>query len=195
VKARFGLLTSNVFYVPAGTIFKPLEFDREIWHVRMCGPVQSKYLAEGSPGVIPSDLASAATDPRVSERVKVNGAETLECDLLIVEVEAPSFDRSDEEAKKLLDVAISAANQWLIACRVLRGAHQVGPVTALGCSWRVDYLADDGKPLPPETGKVGHRRSVRMVLPAIPTLTDHEWEAMNAVGPDFAPPSLGRTPN
>ncbi len=188
--ARLSILISVPFYVPLGTSPTPVEFERQERRVRLHPPVQSTFRAEGVTPPFSTDSLRAAKEPVTSDQVKVNDTETVACDLLRVDFIDQEFDRSAgdvTERHQLIEAGFAVANQWLVAYRVLLGAHQIKPVTRLTSSWRLDYLDDGETRLPKEHGLISGQVAVRMEVPGVATVIPASWDAISAVGHDYVP--------
>jgi hypothetical protein len=197
--ARVVILLTETFYVPAGDVLQPmkLDFAGEEVEIRLA---PAAPLAEVSPGTIGIRVAASlasAEHPRVTDSVTVNDQPTIAYDLLQMDMRRGSFvrqnpaseaqahdpDFGDPSANRVFGIA-NAFLTSVISLLRLSTFRQLHPAQAV---WRLDYLDDDGAPLPAEPGL--HRtRSYHGGSFSANGLTTQTWEWLAERLSGYVPP-------
>jgi hypothetical protein len=139
--ARLHVLLPFSLTVPDGQEFPVYEYDDEGYAVRVQPPVRSDR------GVPPhEDL----------EQVRLDGAPAYQADALRIDFRKESFKRETEQITRELsldpphEVLRRAINSFLLRLRHVTRAGHIRPIEFPTCSWRLQYLNDDGTELEPD---------------------------------------------
>ena len=202
--ARFRVLLPYTFSIPYHdyNTLKPLVFKHGEYTVTTYPPVQGNVDSSVSDitSTIPlMDAISNLNEASIlkpTSAVKINGHDIIKANLLQIDLLAgrdfkrewgtsgkrnPEFDPPDELFFHLANNIIGR----LRAIGRLSSIRFVSPDNATG--WKVEYLADDGQPLPKDA-TLFRARFVPKVTLQISGVTAGVWEQAVGQPPDFTPP-------
>jgi len=107
-----------------------------------------------------------------------------------VEFHSDSYDRSPSqvpERDSLIEDGFALVNRWTTTYRNLMSATWVKPVAPQKCSWRLNYLNDDGTELAQEEGLIRASVGFFMNVPGVGALVADSWQAIGDLVPDYVP--------
>lgn len=203
--ARFTTLLPFVISIPEGEDLPPFECERDGYRVRVYPPYQAGVTA-AEVGLY-STMSYGNAIKRLQRRepqqvtsiVRINDKPTVLANLMQVDFLKEEFDRrrtSPGEADPPGDslkagdpppsLAFAIVNDVIARFRTLcRGGH-VQTVDPRAAFWRLDYLNDAEEIMPPGPMLL-RRRGNRNFRGSISALTGETWQAVQQLGPDFAP--------
>ncbi len=202
--ARFRVLLPYAFSIPYHDYnkLKPLVFEYGEYTVTAYPPVQGNVDSSVSDITSTTPLMDAISNLdeapilKPTSAVKINGHDIIKANLLRIDLLAgrdfkrewgtsgkrvPEFDPPDELFFRLANNIIGR----LRAVGRLSAIRFVTPENAAG--WKVEYLADDGQPLPKDEALFRARFVPKMTW-RISGITAGVWEQAAGQPPDFTPP-------
>lgn len=157
--ARYCFLLPYTFSIKNGSSFSFQEFKRERYTVRLNPPQQCKVditqfdVAKGASVDELADQIGPVQLLEENKRVHLDGLPSIDANLIVVEFHGQEFRRSKDtldftDIDPPLTEALEIANLFLIRYRALLRDCGIIPLSVEHVIWRLDYLSDDGKPVP-----------------------------------------------
>ncbi len=203
--ARFRVLLPFRFSVRHGDELTPYEYLQGGYRVRVYPPRQSAVnpadLEVTRPVPVFTLIEQLAQDrpPDVTDAVTMNGAPTIQADLLQIDFLKAEFDRrkailaalgNADDAQTAGDppisLAFAAANNFLGRVRTVTQGAVIRSLSPGAALWELDYLTDNEKPLPvhPEMFRKRMGSSFTWRLSGI---NSEVWERVRSLPESFTP--------
>jgi hypothetical protein len=199
--ARYSFLLPYTFSVKNGSTFSFQEFKREGYIIRLFPPQQCAVDTarfDVSKGASVDELADQIRPARsleANKHVLLDGLPSIDANLILIEFHGREFRRSKDaidftRIDPPIVEALEIANLFLVRYRFLVRDCGITPISVDDVSWRLDYLSDDGKPLPkdPKNEMVNRLQGTPgcFVCHGLdPTL----WNTILTLKEDFRPPA------
>lgn len=167
--ARFRVLLPYDIFVPLSVDLEPVRLNRGADTFVVQPPMQAQIYrgdeAMTSGVAIRTVLERLAPQvpPFVANTVLVNGENAYPANLFEIHVRRDAFDRRPRNPSNplagdtLVEEFFAVANQCLHSIRRIVSTPVVKPIWPVTTFWRIDFLADDGEPLPEDRANVRRR--------------------------------------
>jgi hypothetical protein len=187
VIARFQVLLPSVLNVIPSVEMRPIDYHADGVTAKIYPPVR----AVASDGKRPLTELRPAENQAPTTEVTLNGAPTIPCNLLRIEIIRADFDRRVAKDTKKEDpptaLFFQIANWWLERLRVLANAAYLRPLMEAE-PWIVEYLNDDGTQLPNEMPVKYRQRFGKQHKLSVTAVDIDLWNRLRDLGAEYTPP-------
>jgi tetratricopeptide (TPR) repeat protein len=196
--ARFRFLLPYVFHMRVGDVLHPVPFERDGYRVIVYPPLQAPVRSSEIDVTNPDSLSRLLDNlfpvkqQLIHPTVLLEGKETIEANMLMIDFKKPFFNRDDrqDDPKRYdppLPTAFAIANTFLARLRSIMRSSTIKAINSDTSPWRVDYLLDDETPAEITNrelnmrGEISHPMSFRGI-------TEMRWEQLKQLDRDYRPP-------
>ncbi len=199
--ARLRILVLFNIFTRKGDNLAVVEFSSGPYQVKVYPPTQAALNPKDIDGLsrIPVRTALELLKPADTPDetiVQVDGSSTVSANLVQIDFLKPEFDRRKIEHKQVADLysqgdppiqfGFDIANGFLNRLRTITRGHKVRIISPRFVPWRLDYLSDDGKDLPGETGKYRRRLSSHFTV-HVTWLNNAIWNEVHSLPTNYSP--------
>ncbi len=199
--ARVRILLPTPLMIRHADALTPWEFAEAPYMISFYRPMQClvDMSAFDALSPVPTVAALNQLEPAVpqtpTDYVRLDGSGVLVANMLQIDFRKPDFDRIREQVSPEQDfgqgdpsgqLIFDIANSLLARLRSVMSSSHVKPLDGMATPWRLEYLADDGQPLPMQPPLIRHVYGASWTWRLTP-VTKAIWDAARVLPRDFRP--------